>query len=275
VSVPAVPGAAWAVRAGGGDETAPAVGRDRLAALAAEFEAMLLTQMLRDMRRAGSWAEESGGDGLGADAFFETLDVELARHLAAAQGFGLAREMVQAWTHRHGRAVSPVAETTGQDAVLAPAAGVAARPDGVRVSSPFGWRTDPLDGVGRFHHGVDLRAAYGQDVRTAAPGTVVFSGEQGSYGVTVVVQHADGVQSRYAHLSAVLVQAGDPIGAGAIVGRVGQTGRATGPHLHVEVTSGGRRVDPVASGLNLGAVLADSTHERTAAFEEQGHGRED
>jgi murein DD-endopeptidase MepM/ murein hydrolase activator NlpD len=114
------------------------------------------------------------------------------------------------------------------------------------VNSPFGWRTDPIDGHTRFHNGVDLRAAYGDEVPVVGAGTVTFAGEQGGYGLTVVVQHADGLETRYAHLSSIAVNQGDQVQAGQVIGRVGQSGRATGPHLHFEVTDHGERLDPEA-----------------------------
>ena len=80
---------------------------------------------------------------------------------------------------------------------------------------------------------------------------MVAAGEQGSYGLTVVVQHPNGYESRYAHLSSLAVREGDTVGQGQQVGRVGSTGRSTGPHLHFEVTQAGRRVDPERFVRNL------------------------
>jgi murein DD-endopeptidase MepM/ murein hydrolase activator NlpD len=90
-----------------------------------------------------------------------------------------------------------------------------------------------------------VRAAYGEDIQAAGAGKVVFSGTQRGYGTTVIVQHPDGVQTRYAHLSAALVSAGDELQAGQVVGRAGRTGRATGTHLHFEVIADGKQVDPL------------------------------
>jgi murein DD-endopeptidase MepM/ murein hydrolase activator NlpD len=103
------------------------------------------------------------------------------------------------------------------------------------VTSAFGWRKDPFTGQMKFHRGVDLAATYGQDVQAAAAGTVVFSGEQRGYGTTVMIQHADGTRTRYAHLSSAIVQPGQVVGAGQTVGHAGHSGRATGTHLHFEV----------------------------------------
>jgi peptidoglycan hydrolase FlgJ len=120
------------------------------------------------------------------------------------------------------------------------------------VTSQYGWRADPFNGEMKFHSGVDLRAAYGTPVPVVGPGEVKFAGDEGGYGLTVVVQHADGTETRYAHLSSLDVQAGQQVTAGQTIGRVGMTGRATGPHLHFEVTENGRRVNPEQVALQLG-----------------------
>jgi murein DD-endopeptidase MepM/ murein hydrolase activator NlpD len=117
------------------------------------------------------------------------------------------------------------------------------------VTSAFGWRSDPFTGKAKFHKGVDLRAAYGQEIGAAAAGRVVFSGQQGGYGTTVLVEHADGSRTRYAHLSEALVSAGDQVGYGQPLGRAGHSGRATGTHLHFEViAANGQHVDPSSGG---------------------------
>ncbi len=125
------------------------------------------------------------------------------------------------------------------------------------LTSHFGWRQDPFGAGTRFHAGVDIAAAYGRDVPAAAEGRVEFAGEQGGYGQTVVVAHAGGVKTRYAHLSQIDVKPGDTVEAGDILGRVGQTGRSTGPHLHFEVTEDDRPVDPE---LLAGRVAGSAQH---------------
>jgi murein DD-endopeptidase MepM/ murein hydrolase activator NlpD len=107
---------------------------------------------------------------------------------------------------------------------------------GPRLTSAFGWRTDPFTGREKFHKGIDLAAVYGQDVQAARAGRVAVSGAQGGYGTTIVIEHPDGTRSRYAHLSATLVEPGTMVEAGQLVGRAGNSGRATGTHLHFEVT---------------------------------------
>lgn len=356
--------------------------RARAAALAAEFEGLLLARMLQEMRKAGRWSDDEEQGGLGAGTMLETIDVELATHLARAQGFGLARQLLDAlgmagagpraigaspgdpsnaageiWsgarttvpspdglaastraTHRsmpaadaaapaaragsaaqpgaawrnqlreadrsrgqllavpaqtaageirradalpgasevpleramtspavHPRPAAPALETRSSE----PASVHTAMSHGdvlpetaheIAVTSGFGWRRDPIDGRARFHKGVDLRAAYGAAVATPADGRVVLAGTQGGYGMTVVVEHPGGVRTRYAHLSAAEVSEGEDVRAGQVIGRAGQSGRATGPHLHFEVLAGGEPVDPRLwlRSLKHTAVSADS-----------------
>lgn len=113
-----------------------------------------------------------------------------------------------------------------------------------KVTSAYGWRRDPFTQATTFHRGVDVRAAAGDEVASAGAGRVVFSGTDGGYGRTVVVEHADGRSTRYAHLSSILVDEGDEVTDGQTVGLVGQSGRATAPHLHFEVIEDGKHVDP-------------------------------
>ncbi|WP_271077111.1 M23 family metallopeptidase [Aurantiacibacter sp. MUD61] len=114
-----------------------------------------------------------------------------------------------------------------------------------RITSPYGLRRNPVSGQMARHSGVDLAAATGTPVHSTADGTVVFSGWAGNYGLLVTVAHDGGMQTRYAHLSAISVQRGDEVSGGQMLGRSGSTGRSTGPHLHYEVRIDGRAVNPV------------------------------
>ena len=139
-------------------------------------------------------------------------------------------------------------------AVTAPNQAAVPLPVAAPLTSHFGWRADPLDGHVRFHRGVDVKAAYGTEVPAAAQGSVVFAGEQGGYGTTVVVAHPQGLRTRYAHLSASLVRVGDQVAAGQPIGRVGSSGRSTGAHLHFEVEQDGRRIDPEMAAARFAAL---------------------
>jgi murein DD-endopeptidase MepM/ murein hydrolase activator NlpD len=112
------------------------------------------------------------------------------------------------------------------------------------VSSHFGFRRDPFNGRSRFHRGVDIAAKRGTKVFSPASGFVVFAGHKGGYGKVVEVQHDKSIMTRYAHLQKTLVSQGEVVHRGDVLGRTGNTGRSTGPHLHLEVLKKGRQVDP-------------------------------
>ena len=95
-----------------------------------------------------------------------------------------------------------------------------------------------------LHSGVDLLDDYGEPVRAVAGGTVVAAGPSGGYGNMVEVEHGSGFSTRYGHLSQIDVAPGQSVAPGAILGRVGSTGRSTGAHLHYEVRTDGEAVDP-------------------------------
>lgn len=118
--------------------------------------------------------------------------------------------------------------------------------EGGRVSSAFGYRKDPFTGEAKFHHGVDIAAAEGTEVYPAKGGEVTFSGYQKGYGNLVVVDHGDGIVTKYAHNRANRVATGDRVGADTVIAEVGSTGRSTGPHLHFEVQYEGQKVPPQA-----------------------------
>jgi murein DD-endopeptidase MepM/ murein hydrolase activator NlpD len=111
-------------------------------------------------------------------------------------------------------------------------------------SDGFGWRKDPITGQRAFHEGLDIVAETGTAVRAPADGVVVSAGRNSSYGKAVDLAHGYGLASRFGHLSAVLVRPGDKVRRGDIIGRVGSTGRSTGPHLHYEIFKEGRQVNP-------------------------------
>jgi murein DD-endopeptidase MepM/ murein hydrolase activator NlpD len=115
----------------------------------------------------------------------------------------------------------------------------------VEISSGFGARSDPFTRSLAMHTGIDFRAPSGTQVRVAAAGKVVEAGWMGGYGQMVEVDHGHGLTTRYAHLSSIEVEVGDTVQRGEIVGKVGSTGRSTGPHLHYEVRVDGEAVDPM------------------------------
>jgi murein DD-endopeptidase MepM/ murein hydrolase activator NlpD len=124
----------------------------------------------------------------------------------------------------------------------------------IDLSSTFGVRVDPFLHVAAMHTGLDFRGDVGDPVHATAAGTVTAAGWSGGYGKMVEIDHANGFSTRYGHLSQIDVDVGDKIRLGQIVGRMGSTGRSTGPHLHYETRIDGEAVDPQRF-LNAGARL--------------------
>jgi len=117
--------------------------------------------------------------------------------------------------------------------------------DGDEITSGFGTRDDPFRQAPGFHAGIDFRGAWGSEVRATADGIVTAAGWDGAYGKLVEITHDNRVSTRYAHLSAVAVAIGQHVQRGMLVGRIGSTGRSTGPHLHYETRVNGQAIDPV------------------------------
>ena len=113
-----------------------------------------------------------------------------------------------------------------------------------RLLSHFGRRSDPFSGEGAFHKGVDISAARGAPIKAAADGVVTHAEWGGDYGRLVVVDHGNGFQTYYAHLSRFEVVAGQAVRRGEVLGQAGATGRATSSHLHYEVRRAGTAVNP-------------------------------
>ncbi|MGO4448912.1 M23 family metallopeptidase [Phyllobacterium sp. TAF24] len=126
---------------------------------------------------------------------------------------------------------------------------------GMPVSSTFGVRKDPIIGSMAFHSGMDFRAISGSSVHATANGTVTEAGYNGGYGNMVEIDHGNGLSTRYGHMSQILVSVGQKISIGDIVGKVGSTGRSTGPHLHYEVRRNGSAINP-AGFLTIGREVA-------------------
>jgi murein DD-endopeptidase MepM/ murein hydrolase activator NlpD len=128
----------------------------------------------------------------------------------------------------------------------------------VDTTSGFGMRVDPFLRVPAMHTGLDFRGEMGEAIRSTAAGTVTHTGWSGGYGKMVEIDHGNGLSTRYGHLSAIDVEVGQTVRIGQVVGRLGSTGRSTGPHLHYETRIDGEAVDPqrfLRAGLRLGELL--------------------
>lgn len=116
--------------------------------------------------------------------------------------------------------------------------------DSREITSPFGYRTDPITFQPTFHSGIDIRASIGDPVYVTADGVVVSTGYDSSHGNNIVVNHSNGIRTWYMHLNKILVSPDDQVTKGQKIGLAGTTGRSTGPHLHYEVKRNGVSIDP-------------------------------
>jgi murein DD-endopeptidase MepM/ murein hydrolase activator NlpD len=113
------------------------------------------------------------------------------------------------------------------------------------LSSKYGYRTDPFNGLRAFHSGVDFAGKAGTKILAVAAGVVTWAGERSGYGNLVEIDHGNGYVTRYAHNQKNLVQVGENVAKGQPIALMGSTGRSTGPHVHLEVLRDGRTVDPL------------------------------
>jgi murein DD-endopeptidase MepM/ murein hydrolase activator NlpD len=114
-----------------------------------------------------------------------------------------------------------------------------------RITSGYGWRRDPFTKRRDFHTGIDIKGPTGRIIRASKAGRVVYSGWMGGYGRVVVIDHGKDYSTLYAHCSSLLVRKGQRVSAGQAIGKVGSSGRATGPHLHFEVRYRNKAMNPL------------------------------
>ena len=112
------------------------------------------------------------------------------------------------------------------------------------ISSGYGWRTDPFTGEREFHYGIDFAGKEGAKVHAVAAGVVTWAGPRYGYGNLVIINDGDGYTTYYAHNKKVLVKVGQIVKRGDVISLMGETGRATGPHVHLEVHKDGQPIDP-------------------------------
>jgi murein DD-endopeptidase MepM/ murein hydrolase activator NlpD len=141
------------------------------------------------------------------------------------------------------------------------------------LMSSFGYRTDPFNHRSAMHPGLDLAGPVGTPIYATADGVVLRAGwNSGGYGNLVEIDHGRGITTRYGHMSAILVRAGDRITRGQQIGRMGSTGRSTGSHLHYEVRIDGRAVNPMPFMRSTDYVLAMQRRSNAAPMESLGVG---
>lgn len=114
------------------------------------------------------------------------------------------------------------------------------------ITSPFGWRVHPITGDSRFHSGIDIAGDYGDPIRAAAAGTVIYAGWISGYGNAVILDNGGGVTTLYGHNQSLAVSEGQTVAQGQVISYCGSTGNSTGPHCHFEVRVNGEPVSPLS-----------------------------
>jgi murein DD-endopeptidase MepM/ murein hydrolase activator NlpD len=233
-----------AVKAGA---TAP-VKEDPAKTAGKQLEAFFLRQLLSEASQG-----TSSDSGFAGDTFKQMFNEAIADKMASAGGIGLADVFSKQLAKQAGGNSAQTSPEVAHTALPMPSHEQGPSVDGLprfvmpvagRASSGYGDRFDPIQHKEIKHPGFDLAAPTGTTVDAAASGTVTHAGPAGTYGNLIIIKHADGVETRYAHLSATSVKEGDTVQAGQPIGAVGTTGYSTGPHLHFEVRKDGKPIDP-------------------------------
>lgn len=215
--------------------------------IAQEFSSFLYLEVLKAMRAATAEDGAAQDGSLSRDLYTSMMDAEVARLVAQRDETGFSKAVERSLERTN---VTPNRQSEFQYPKTLPAAEMgdsrleSQAPITGEISSGFGLRADPFTGSRKFHQGVDIAAPAGAPIKAAAAGRVVFSGSASGYGNLIEIDHGGGWVTRYGHNSANLVSAGDKIAAGQQIALVGQSGRATGDHLHFEVRRDGKAVSP-------------------------------
>jgi len=239
-----------------------------------QFESLMLHQLLRGMRRTVAEAGLFHG-GAGENIWRDLYDQALAEEGSKTGNLGLAEMLYRelkglkpspkqiqtlpgSIRPRPALQAAPEISAPAQDSessdLLLPVEG--------RLSSFFGLRDHPILGGLRMHSGLDIAAPEGSPVRAAQSGIVVFSGSRDGYGQVVEIDHGQGLTTLYGHNQENLVQEGQLVRQGQVIALVGETGLATGPHVHFETRRQGQAIDPLA--------LVSSAEARQARLDRSG-----
>lgn len=225
-------------------------------AVAKEMESLFAHELIKAMRKT---VGESSKNGLGGEIYTSMFDMELAK-LLAEKGLGIKEMLLKSLDKERHIQRSDGEISKGVQNLRVPAGlnqeqkadtetlndtTKSALPVVGKISSKFGLRKHPIHGDIRFHHGVDIAAPSGSQIYPIKNGKVVLSGQQSGYGNIVIIDHGDGMVSKYAHNKLNLVIEGDEVTTDTIIARVGSTGNSTAPHLHFELEYNGRSIDPL------------------------------
>jgi murein DD-endopeptidase MepM/ murein hydrolase activator NlpD len=191
-------------------------------AVAAKVQGMFMEEMLKAMEDSVGAEDGLFGGSASSDIYRGMIREQLASAMA-----GHMKSPLEAQLNKVFQKSSAAAGDTEKNGPGLPVPGV--------ISSPQGWRRDPINGQSRYHAGTDIAAPAGTPIRAVADGRVIQSGPNGGYGNMVLIQAEDGRKMLYAHNNQNFVRVGDWVSRGDTIAEVGSTGRATGPHVHFEV----------------------------------------
>jgi murein DD-endopeptidase MepM/ murein hydrolase activator NlpD len=220
-----------------------------------EMESLFLYELLKAMRRTiVTSSPMESGEGFQKETYTSLFDMELSR-LLAERGTGLgdliARELMKQGSEvRNQRSdvgnqkSESMEKFSLKSDIPYPTSDLPSYPLEGTLSSGFGMRLHPVTGTWRFHKGIDINAPEGTPVRAVMDGRVKFSGWLKGYGNTVIIEHSNGLETRYSHNRQNLVKVGDLVRQGEVIAEVGNSGISTGNHLHFEVLSQGKPIDP-------------------------------
>jgi murein DD-endopeptidase MepM/ murein hydrolase activator NlpD len=193
-------------------------------AVAAKVQSMFTEVMLKAMEDSVGAEDGLFGGSASSDIYRGMLNEQLATAMSAQMKSPLEGELSRSLDRSKAKQDLPEPQ---EPVNTLPVSGV--------ISSPLGWRKDPINGEMKYHAGTDIAAPLGTPIRAVADGRVIESGPKGTYGNAVVVQTENGRKMLYAHNNQNFVQIGDWVSQGEQIAEVGATGRATGPHVHFEV----------------------------------------
>ena len=227
---------------------------------AEEFEGYLVEMLIREMRKT---IPEGILSSPAMETFTGLLDQTLAKELAQSGRLGLADGMLKDLMANRGAEMVEQMEAARlhdipQDGSFPSIRKIkshlehgahqlqVAPPVAGRLTSKFGMRLHPISHNWTMHDAIDIAAQKGTAIQNVMEGKVIFAGDRGGYGKTIIVEHADGRSSLYAHCSEITVKKGDKVQVGDKLGEVGSTGMSTGNHLHFEFRDNGSTVDPLS-----------------------------
>lgn len=203
-----------------------------------ELESMFIYEMLKVMRKTSEINEKEQNY---LSNYNTIIDMELSKVLAQ-RGIGLKKYILESLNRdkiaiTYGKLYEGSKQSYGLK--ISENKGVFNN-----ITSGFGFRKHPILGGYHFHKGIDIALPEGSDIRPVLEGKVIYSGFDKGYGNSVVIEHKNGLKTRYAHNKINFVNVGDMVDRNTVIGKVGKTGMTTGPHLHFEVTKNDEPVDP-------------------------------